>query len=149
MKFFSPDFSEEKGKISFALKTYHPRTSTRPWRGAFNERLVKIDTQHRDTRSRDPAPCHDRQTRIECYAKIFVRVYRSWRNARVLTEFPRGLASAPPPSGHWRDDSHGERGEGRAGKKEYNFEEDAYGKNDRRGVSTFLQRAAQGKLKLD
>lgn len=92
---------------------------------------------------------HDRQTRIECYAKIFVRVYRSWRNARVLTEFPRGLASAPPPSGHWRDDSHGERGEGRAGKKEYNFEEDAYGKNDRRGVSAFLQRPAQGKLKLD
>lgn len=33
--------------------------------------------------------------------------------------------------------------------KEYNFEEDAYGKNDRRGVSAFLQRPAQEKLKLD
>lgn len=26
---------------------------------------------------------------MECCAKIYVRVYRSWGNARVLAEFPR------------------------------------------------------------
>lgn len=41
---------------------------------------------------------------MECCAKIYVRVYRSWRNARVLAEFPRGTASVR------RDDSQGRKG---------------------------------------
>lgn len=88
---------------------------------------------------------HDRQTRIECYAKIFMRLYSI--DPGGMRGSSRNFHEASPR--HRLRPATGETIHMARGKKEYNFEEDAYGKNDRRGVSTFLQRPAQGKLKLD